>query len=206
MHDVLDFFDLQDVIPLVLLIWLLAFVGGQMSTNEDDRWWARGFAVVGFLLYCGFAIEAWQPSRAGDFLELGVRALLAMGIVHGLARIAVPIVRFLYKHLWAEPMAKQRAWAEEKERRDAAERAACEKAEAEQAERKRQEDEQRRRQEELANRPPPPTREERMESAKQRFEKTMRTLTAAGLDEIEMKAAHERAKQQYLRDIDEALQ
>jgi hypothetical protein len=50
--------------------------------------------------------------------------------------------------------------------------------------------------------PPPPTREERMASAKERFENALHMLSESGLDETELKAAQEKAKQQYLRDVD----
>ncbi len=53
--------------------------------------------------------------------------------------------------------------------------------------------------------PPPPTREERLAAAKQRYESSLQMLASAGLDEIEFKAAQEKAKQQYLRDLDGVL-
>ncbi len=203
MHDLLEFFSLRDVLPPLLLIGLLEFVGRQMAGDDGTvLWWARGFAAAGFLLYAGLGIDAWHPKRAGDCLELGVRALLAMGTVHGLARVTLPVLCFLYHHLWARPLTNRRARAEERARQAAAEQVAREAAEREQAERARRADEERRRQEEIARRPPPPTREERLAAAKQRYETSLHLLASAGLDEIERKAAQERAKQQYLRDID----
>ena len=110
MHDLLEFCNLRDVIPLILLIGLLQFVGKQMGGDDTTvLWWARGFAAAGFLLYAGLGIDALHPKRAGDFLEVGVRALLAMGTAHGLARVTVPVICFLYRHLWAMPLANQRA-------------------------------------------------------------------------------------------------
>lgn len=63
----------------------------------------------------------------------------------------------------------------------------------------------RRKYEELANRPPPPTQEERIAAAKRRYDARVSALENAGLDEMEVGAAREHAKQQYLRDLDEAL-
>ncbi len=206
MHDLLEFFTLRDTIPLVLLIGLLQFVGSQMAGNNSTvLWWARGCAAAGFLLFAGLGIEAWRPTRAGDFLALGVRALLAMGTIHGLARVTVPAICFLHLHLWATPLKNQRAWAEERARQAAAEKDAREKAERERVERERLAEEVRRRQEEIARRPPPPNREELVAAAKQRHESILRTLESAGLDETELRAAREKAKQQYLRELDEAM-
>ena len=206
MNDVLRFFNLGDLVPLLLLIWLLEFVGKQMGGDDTTvLWWARGFAVAGFLLYAGLGIDALHPKRAGDFLEVGVRALLAMGTVHGLARVTVPVICFLYRHLWATPLANQRVWAEERERRASAEKSARETAQRAQTERDRLAEEERRRQEEIAKRPSPPTREELLAAAKQRYEASLQMLSSAGLDEIELKAAQEKAKQQYLRDLDGVL-
>ncbi len=50
-----------------------------------------------------------------------------------------------------------------------------------------------------------PTREERLATAQQTYEKKLRVLSAAGLDDIELKTAHEKAKQQYLRELDEVM-
>ena len=50
-----------------------------------------------------------------------------------------------------------------------------------------------------------PTAEDNAKAAKLRYEGRLRMLDAAGLDEFELKAAKERAKQQYLREIDEVV-
>jgi hypothetical protein len=52
---------------------------------------------------------------------------------------------------------------------------------------------------------PAPTREEVVQAAKQRYEDTLRLLENANLDSTEQRAAQEKAKQQYLRDLDEAM-
>ena len=53
--------------------------------------------------------------------------------------------------------------------------------------------------------PPPPTTEERAAEALKRYESKLQLIANARLDEVELKAARERAKQQYLRDLDEAM-
>lgn len=53
--------------------------------------------------------------------------------------------------------------------------------------------------------PPPPTPKELAAAARDRYEMTLRMLSNAGLDEIELRAARAKAKQKYLRDLDEAM-
>ncbi len=202
-HAFLQFFDLRDAVQLVLLICLLRFVGQQMGeANHLMYWSARTCGVVIFALYVWLGIEAWNPRRAEEFLSLGVRALLAMGIAHALARIVLSILLFFYRILWLKPLAQQRAWAQELARRSAAAKAALAEAEQRQAEQLQLAELQRQREEELARRPPPPTREELMAAAKQRYESRLHALSAADLDELELRTAKEKAKQQYLREID----
>lgn len=52
---------------------------------------------------------------------------------------------------------------------------------------------------------PPPTREELLKAANERYEAALRLLENANLDSTELRAAQEKAKQQYLRDLDEAM-
>lgn len=207
MNHVLDFFRLSEAVPLILLICLLHFVGGQIcGDHAAPRWWARGFAAAGFLFYAALAIDAWQPRTPSDFLTAGLQALLAMGTVHGLALVTLPIIRFMYVHVWAEPLQRQRACAEEQARRRQADQREREAEQRRQEKSEQKAQDERRRQEELANRPPPPTREERLASAQQRYDATLRMLASAGLDDTELQSARERAKQKYLREVDEIMQ
>jgi hypothetical protein len=206
MNDVLEFFRLSEAVPLVLLICLLRFVGGQIAgEHAAPRWWARGFAAAGFLSYAIAGIALWEPKTPHDFLRVGAQAVLAMGTVHGLALVTLPVVRFLYLQLWAMPLERQRLLAEERARKAESEKRTREAAERQKAERDQKVEEERRKQEEIANRPPPPTREERIAAAQERFDKTLALLASAKLDDTELRAAKERAKQQYLRELDEAM-
>src|SRR5262249_19803954 len=54
--------------------------------------------------------------------------------------------------------------------------------------------------------PPPPSKEQLKEEAKQRYETRLQLLETAGLDEIELKAARDAAKQAYLRELDKVFQ
>jgi hypothetical protein len=53
--------------------------------------------------------------------------------------------------------------------------------------------------------PPKPTKEELMAAAQKRYDTTLQLLENAKLDATELKSAQEQAKQQYLRDVDEAM-
>jgi uncharacterized iron-regulated membrane protein len=128
-----------------------------------------------------------------------------MGVVHGLAGVVLPVFGFIYRYFWAGPAAKRREWAEQRQREQAAEREAEAQAESARAEQSMREERERQRQQELANRPPPPTREERLAEAKHRYEATVRMLENAQMDAVELQAARDKAKQRYLRDIDEVL-
>ena len=201
----LDFFKLADLVPLLLLIGLLEAVGCQVEGDPKTRWGARGTAAAGFLIYAIAGIAAWRPDTAWDFVELVMRAALAMGTAHGLARIVLPTAVFLYRKLWAEPQKHRIELAKEKARQDAEnERAARDAAEKEE-ERRRLAEQERRRREEIASRPPPPTPEEQMEAAKKKYEGVRHRLEAASLDPVELQAALENARQQYLREIDGAM-
>ena len=206
MRDVLQFFNLGDALPLLLLIWLLHFVGGQMNgDNAAVVWWARGVAAAGFLFYAGGGIATWTPTKAVGFLTVGLQALLAMGTAHGLALVILPVLRFFYQHLWAQPLERQRVLAEDRARRVAAENEKLAVAAQHQAARERRAEEERRKQEEIARRPPPPSREERLTAARKRYDHTLHLLASASLDDTELHAARERAKQQYLREMDEVM-
>ena len=52
----------------------------------------------------------------------------------------------------------------------------------------------------------PPSRESRARAAKQRYESALRMLARSGLTGIELATAKEAARQQYLRELAEALQ
>src|ERR1051326_8016176 len=95
MQSVLDFFTLNETVPLILLICLLQFVGRQIGgALPAVRWWARGVAGISFIAYAAAGIAAWEPRIAHEFLVISIRALLAMGTMHGLALIIVPVLRF----------------------------------------------------------------------------------------------------------------
>ncbi len=202
----LDFFNLNEALQLLLLIGVLRFVGTRMGGDKATiLLWARGLAAAGFLLYVGCGIDHWHPTRAGDFLALTVRALLAMGTVHSLARIALSVIFLLHKVLWMDPMVRLHLAEERNARRLAAVKAARDESERVRKLHEHLEDQRRRSQEEEAHRPLPPTFEELLAGAQQRYQSNVRVLSSAGLSGIELKSAQEKAKQNYLRELDQLL-
>ena len=106
MHQLLDFFSLNDWLPLILLICLLYFVGRQVAGDSAaDRWWARGFGIAGFLFYVGAGIARWGVRTPTGIFQICVQATFAMATVFGAALVTVPIVRFLHEQLWTRPRA-----------------------------------------------------------------------------------------------------
>ena len=193
MHEILRFFSLKDFIPLVLLIVLLQFVGKQMGGDHPTvRRWAR-------------AISERGPRNALNFLGITIQALLAMGTMHGLAQVLLPILYFFYLHVWVKSVEANQAWAAERAFQEDRERLAREQKQREEAQRERVAEQERKRREAIEQQPPPPTREERLATAQQTYETKLRVLAAAGLDDIELRTAQEKAKQQYVRELDEAM-
>ena len=206
MTGLIEFFDLDDAIPITLLVCLLRFVGGQMDDRDSTvRWWTRGFAGAAFLLYAAAGVAHYAPSTAWEFAALALRSILAMGTAGAVACVLVPVACFFHRHLCAEPRRKERERAAEKARQDATDDHRREEAERERLERQRLDEEESRRREEIASRPPPPTREERMAAARRRHESTLALLEGSGLDAIELQAAKLKAKQSLLKELDGLL-
>ena len=92
MVDILEWINLDELPALIVLICLLWLIGGQMTRpSEFSNQWVRRTAAVTLLAYTGLAIHAWQPSGPTDLLVILIRALLATGLVGGLASIILPL-------------------------------------------------------------------------------------------------------------------
>jgi len=89
-------------------------------------------------------------------------------------------------------------------RREAERQAADERRKKEEAEKQKREEKEAY-EKALRERPPPPTQEELAEAARQRYERKLRSIEAAGFDAIELKAAKTKARQEYLRELDGIL-
>ena len=89
----LDWINLDEFLPLVVLIGLLNFIGGRMAqpTVASVRI-TRRVAYVVFTLYALAALCSWEVSEPMDFLVIVLRASLATGLIYGLTLIAIPAI------------------------------------------------------------------------------------------------------------------
>ena len=102
MSEFLDWFSLSELFPLVMLIFLLIFIGGQMAQHDSGTYRrARRFSAAVFLLYAGMGIYSWSPSGATDFVVLLLRAALAAGVGFGLALLLLAPAIFVIEHVQA---------------------------------------------------------------------------------------------------------
>src|SRR5438552_428668 len=89
----LDWFTLDDIVPLIVLICLLIFIGGQMTRpTADTRRITRRVAYTTFVLYAGTALYSWGASGPVHVLGIVLRASLATGLAFGLTMIAIPSI------------------------------------------------------------------------------------------------------------------
>lgn len=182
-----------------LTLAAVVLVIGHSAVGHDERVRRIGAALGGAV----FLATIWLGiARRGDPLALAVCSLAWAGLTVGatwivLAILAVPC-RWVKKSLQD---ARHR-----REQRAADRKRAAEEAERREADRRRQEElaawRESERQRAAASARPEPTRQERIAEAKRQYEETLRTLEQAGLDDAELQAARERAKQKYLRELD----
>jgi hypothetical protein len=143
-----------------------------------------------------------EPDEIATGLKWGFYILLLLGIPPvGVAVILIDVTW----HWWRktapardERRRERRAKKHELHLRRISERETTQRL----TERNRHEEELRR---QAANRPPPPSREQLSNEARERYDAALRLLDTARLDEAEMHAARQAAKQRYLRELDRAL-
>jgi len=157
--------------------------------------WAGIAAVLGV---CVWAFVEFRPKTFDELLGTVVVAWIAgCGAALAVAVILAPLAAVwdwwqrTVKEWRAEVAARvaQQRMLEEEWRREA-ERQAAEAA------RRKADDEYRR---------SLPTREQQEAAVRKRYEDRLRLLDAAQLSDVERQAAYERAKQQYLRELDDLL-
>lgn len=181
-----------------LTLAALVFAIGSCAVGRDERVRRAGAALGGVV----FLATVWVGvSREGEVLSLAVSSVAWAGLTVGTAWIVLAVIAGLVQWVVAsvresrhkqEQLAEdQRRATEERERREAEHRHAAELARIA-AERHH-------------SQAPPPTKQDLLAQAKARYETTLRMLETAGLDEAERAAARLRAKQQYLRELDETL-
>ncbi len=178
----LDFVSLDEVVPLVLLMALLGFVGCQASGKVESQWAAR-VGLIAFLAFAAAGWSEWQPESPAEFATLALRALMAAGLAAAASAVVLPVITYAVSSIAAlfpkqppkpEPVAQPKK--------------------------------------ELPEEPvivepvaPPLTGEEKAAAAKKKYEAKLAMLDAAGLDPTERHSAGEKAKQDYLRELDDAM-
>jgi hypothetical protein len=157
--------------------------------------WAGITAVLGIWVW---AFVEFRPQKFDELLGTVVVSWIAgCAAALAVAVIAAPLVAI--GEWWQRTVrewraeadvqaARIRGWEEEQQRES--DRIAAEEA------RRRADEEYRR---------SLPTQEQQEAAVQKRYQDRLRLIDAAGLSEIERQAAYERAKQQYLRELDELL-
>lgn len=109
MDILLDIINDGDLCALPTFIVILLVVGGKVSTQTQQYLGGR-LAVCGFVAYGVYGFLAFHPASAEALLGIGVRALLAAGLVLGLSWIILPLAAFVYAHTLGAGWRRLRAW------------------------------------------------------------------------------------------------
>lgn len=199
--SILEAINLNEFVPIVVLIFLLEVVGNQMiAYRPETQRWALRLAAAAFIGYALAALGAWPPTEAWDVVAIVTRAMLAGGLMLAISKIALTAIGFLYDRTLGDYLRNLRA---ERQRKLADERWQLEH------ELRKQEYEMEQRKLEgppPPSPPPPPDREAIAARAKARYRAAIAIIEEAHMDELEHQAALKKAKQQYLRMLDGALQ
>jgi hypothetical protein len=192
---IMEFFGLTwDFVGLIVAAVVLAMMGDRVSEGWIKARQLGGLlAALSFLGYLYFA-HVEQMLDSSEAVAIVARGVAVAGVVLGASRILLVTLSWLYAHSVGALFAWARGRLLERKLRKTAERA--DEAEAERLHRQR-----------TPFSPPitPPTSEELVVQAKARYEAMVRMLEAAGLNELELDSGRARAKQRYLRDIEEAM-
>ncbi len=179
----LDFVSLDEVVPLMLLTAVVGFVGSQGCGKTEWRWAGR----IGFLAFIAYGIARWAewtPDGPSGFATRAFRSLLAAGLAGAVATVVLPVLTHAGKGVAAmfperpKPVSEPAVKPAEVPKPDPPAPPPP---------------------------PPPPTPEEQAAAAKQKYDAKLALLAAAGLDPSERHAAGEKAKQDYLKELDALL-
>lgn len=186
MKAILEFINLEDFVPLALLVIVLCVVGSQMAAvSSTAQRLAKILAACGFVTFAIVGIAEWQAETPWEFLQVVIRSLIAGGLVLGLSLVLLPMLVVVYRNTLGLVLANGEMKPEQPQQRKERD-VPVEKSDP----------------------PPPippPTAAERASTAQQRYEERLRVLATAKLDDTELKAAQDRAKQLYLKDLNEVM-
>jgi hypothetical protein len=197
----LELIDLNEVVPIMALTYLLAMVGSLMiHPRSVDALWAGRIAAGTFIVYTLAGLVAWAPSRVSEALSIVVKAILAAGLVWAISRIVLPVFFFVYDRTVGAAIREA-----EKAREDLiAGRWWCI---FDYIKRKDFEEQRRLEQKEKEGAAAPISVDVEVvaREAKKRYERKLAVIEAAAMGQDEREAAKRKAHQQYLRELDGAL-
>lgn len=160
MHQLLDWINPEELLPLAVLISLVLFVAERLFLPDAPAHRnARRFAAAVFVAYGVLGIALWKPAGAGDLLMIVIRAGMASAAGYGVGLLTLAVLsRFV-----GDPVAAVMAWSRKRsdeaqrfirDRQETKDRLERERREREEAARMRpiQELERRRQAEEAARR------------------------------------------------------
>jgi hypothetical protein len=184
----------RDSIGALALVVATAFLALRVIDARGSQG-ARLAAGAAMIAYAVHRCRVKLPTTAEQLQEGLLRTLVVAALAYAAARFALYFLILLYSSTLGVIVAdlRERLKALGEEGRRAME------------ERRKAESERLRREQTSppSPEPPPPRpREELAAHAKQRYDETLRLLAAAQLDEAELKAGRDKAKQDYLRELD----
>lgn len=174
----------DDVVSLFSLYAILAIVGSNMVKGHPilrkAGWRGAGLAYV---VFSGYAVSVLKPKSASALAEIAFRGLFAAGLACATGWILLSAVAYVVR---LYPERKPAPHSPEPEIRETP-------------------PEHPKPAPEPLTPPPPPTPEARGTEALKRYEAKLQVIAHANLDDTERQAAQDRAKQQYLRELDEVM-
>jgi hypothetical protein len=195
MRDAVSQFDFCSYLAVAVFLFTAARQVGSFSPRTAPAMvWA---GILTLLLVGASGYAAVRPSRAVEVFGIAVVAWICASAAALTAAVLLPPFFSLYdgwKHMCAnrdQEAARVQHLAEMEEaarQRRAEEVAAAARMEAMKRDRPRHQ-----------------TRAERLAEAKARYEQALFLLESAGLSEGELRAAKEKAKQDYLKEMDQVL-
>jgi hypothetical protein len=203
-REVLTLYDPCSYFVVAIFAYLVARRAEQKLPRYGRvMWW------VGFVVLLGVAGEGYVEVRPATSYEVFAIVLVAVIAASG-ASLAAAVALPPLVEVW-ERWRKFGADIEQEARARALEKARVEEQRRRDEERRREREERAREDEyrrSLPQPPPPPTptRSDRIAAAKRKYGELLADLEAAGLNELELAAARERARQLYLTDLDQAMQ
>jgi hypothetical protein len=144
----LKIIDQGDICPL-FGVMLILFVPGWMVASDRQKKWGVVIGVIAFLLYGGYALDAFPPKNADAVFSIALKALTAFGLVWGLSLLILPLVygAFVFvrekvrKARAASEDARRKYEMEEETKRNAIAREKAERLAVPEAEKRKQEKE-----------------------------------------------------------------